>query len=218
MGIRSAHGAEYLGKKAGSFGDAAVFSLYPTKVLGAFGDAGIVVTDSPELNSKIRKLRNYGSSIKYHHDLLGVNSRMDRLQAAFLNVKLNFMESDISKRKRFASCYFSELQNISELEFLWIPDHYTCVWYTFPIRVDKNKRNDLVEFLNSRGVETAVHYPIPIHLQKCYECLGHEYGSFPNAEALAAQIICLPISSFHTKEEILYVAEQIKRFYSRNEC
>lgn len=208
-----AHGAEYKGKRAGSFGDAACFSFYPSKNIGAYGDAGIIVTNNKELCEKIKMMRNYGQSQKYHHDFPGYNSRMDALQAAILLVKMKYVEKWNKMRRKNAKLY-NEL--LTEIKGVITPfEHKDCkhVYYVYVIRV--KKRDKLREFLKSKGVESGVHYPIPIHLLKAYSYLGLGPGSFPVAERVAKEILSLPMFPLLKEEEIQYVVDCIKEFVKK---
>lgn len=204
-----AHGATYKGKTAGTFGDAAGYSFYPGKNLGALGDAGAVVTDDEELAKKIRALKNYGSDYKYHHIYKGNNSRLDELQAAFLSAKLMILDKMNAERRRIAQRYLDEINNPAVV----LP--YVCadcvpVWHVFAVRSER--RDELESFLNSLGIGTNKHYPIPVHLQECYKDLGYKEGDFPAAEEISRTELSLPMYYGMTDEEIDFVIESINRF------
>ena len=202
-----AHGASHCEKKAGTFGKAGAFSFYPGKNLGALGDAGAVVTDDEELAQKIRALGNYGSTRKYKHDYVGVNSRLDEFQAAFLRVKLNCMDEWTLERQKIADKYYSEINN----EKIILPK-YTKenVYHIFPVLSEN--RDDLKNYLEEKGIHTLIHYPIPIHLQGAYSDLGFKAGDFPVAERIAAQELSIPLYPGMTEEDIEYVISAINGY------
>ena len=185
-----AHGASYKARRIGSHGDAATWSFYPSKNLGAMGDGGAVTTNDETLARKIRILRNYGSQKKYVNETLGVNSRLDPIQAALLRVKLNHLDTWNARRKALASLYLDRLNGIG----LCLPEVISgCepVWHLFVIRTER--RDDLQLALERRGIETGIHYPIPPHLQQAYSASGYYAGSFPRAERIARTCLSLPM-------------------------
>ena len=204
-----AHGATYKGRKVGTFGDAACFSFYPGKNLGALGDAGAVVTNSEELAAKVRALGNYGSDYKYHHIWKGNNSRLDELQAAFLSVKLPHLERMNAERRRIADRYLSGIRNES-VTLPIVPDYAVPVWHIFAVRCQE--REALEKWLNAEGVGTNKHYPIPMHLQECYRDLGFKEGDLPIAEEISRTELSLPMYYGMTEEEIGYVIEAVNAF------
>lgn len=204
-----AHGATYKGKKIGSFGNAAGFSFYPGKNLGALGDAGATVTDDKELADKVRALGNYGSDYKYHHIYQGNNSRLDELQAAFLSAKLDHLDRMNSERRRIAARYLNEIDNPVVILPYVISD-VVPVWHIFAIRCER--RNELEKFLNENGIGTNKHYPIPMHLQECYKDLDYKKGDFPIAEEISNTELSLPMYYGMTDEEIQYVVDTVNRF------
>ena len=204
-----AHGATYKGKTTGTFGDAAGYSFYPGKNLGALGDAGAVVTDNEALEKKIRALGNYGSDYKYHHIYKGNNSRLDEMQAAFLSAKLPILEKMNDERRRVAQRYLTEIKNPAVV-LPYVNEDCVPVWHVFAVKCDR--RDELEEYLNSRGIGTNKHYPIPVHLQECYKDLGYKEGDFPVAEEISRTELSLPMYYGMTDEEIDYVIESINRF------
>jgi dTDP-4-amino-4,6-dideoxygalactose transaminase len=185
-----AHGARYKGRRAGSLGHAAAFSFYPSKNLGGYGDGGAVVSSDGAILEKLRLLRNYGSSEKYRHDIKAFNRRLDTLQAAVLRVKLRHLDSWNEVRRRHAALYgglLAETPVITPTTRDWA-EH---TWHLYVIRV--NERDELRTFLADRGIETGIHYPLPVHLQPAYDDLGYPRGSFPQAERLAEEILSLPM-------------------------
>ena len=204
-----AHGATYKGKKVGTLGDAAGFSFYPGKNLGALGDAGAVVTNDEELAKKVRALGNYGSDYKYHHIYKGNNSRLDELQAAFLQVKLPHLKRMNDDRRRIAAKYLEKIKN-PQIELPIVPDYAEPVWHIFGIRC--KRRDELEKYLNEKGIGTNKHYPIPMHLQKCYADLGYKKGDFPIAEEISETELSIPMYYGMRDEEIEYVAEKVNGF------
>ncbi len=201
-----AHGAEYKGKKVGSFGDMAGFSFYPTKNLGCLGDGGAIVTGNEEFHLKTEMLRNYGSLKKYQNELIGLNSRLDEMQAAFLIVKLEYLNLINKHKRELASLYLSHLKE----DFIKpsVQDFSYDVYHIFNIR--HPKRNDLKEYLIKNGIKTDIHYPIPPHKQKAFSYLSHLH--FPISEEIHSTTISLPISTIHSKEDIIRVIETMNKF------
>lgn len=197
-----AHGAKYKGRVIGSFGDAAGFSFYPGKNLGALGDAGATVTNNKELAQKIRALGNYGSDYKYHHVYQGNNSRLDELQAAFLSVKLIYLNKVNDARRQIAQKYIEGIKN-PEIILPFVPDYAEPVWHIFGIRC--RKRMELEKYLNNAGIGTNKHYPIPMHLQECYKNLGWKKGDYPIAEEISNTELSIPMYYGMTDEEIQYI-------------
>ena len=204
-----AHGATYKGKKVGSFGNAAGFSFYPGKNLGALGDAGAIVTSNKEVADKARALGNYGSDYKYHHIYQGNNSRLDEMQAAFLSAKLPYLEKMNEERRRIAQKYLDGICN-SQVILPYVPEDMVPVWHIFGIRC--NRREELERFLNEARIGTNKHYPIPIHLQECYKNLGFKKGDFPIAEEISATELSIPMYYGMRDEEIRYIIDKINEF------
>lgn len=204
-----AHGAVRNGKRAGAFGDIAAFSFYPGKNLGAYGDAGAVTTNNEELAKKIKVLRDHGASRKYFHDVVGYNMRMEGIHGAVLDVKLPHLEDWSKKRRERAAEYHRLLSDAPEiiLPEITSKDH---VFHLFVIRT--KKRDELQKYLKSAGIQTNIHYPVPIHLQKAYAGLGLGAGSYPKTELIAGEILSLPMYPEITQEQIEYVAVKIKEF------
>ncbi len=204
-----AHGATYKGKVVGSFSDAAGFSFYPGKNLGALGDAGATVTNDKALSDKVRALGNYGSDYKYHHIYKGHNSRLDEMQAAFLAAKLPHLERMNENRRFVASRYLSEITN--ELVTLpYVMDDVEPVWHVFAIRTDH--RDELAKYLQDNGISTNKHYPIPMHMQECYKDLNIAKGSLPIAETISATQLSIPMYYGMSEQQISYVIEKINAF------
>lgn len=204
-----AHGAKYKGQIVGTFGDASGFSFYPGKNLGALGDAGAVITNNQELATKVRSLGNYGSDYKYHHIYQGNNSRLDEIQAAFLLAKLPYLDEVNENRRQIASKYLEGIHNDNVI-LPFVSTFCTPVWHIFAIRT--NRRAALEKYLNDSGIGTNKHYPIPIHLQKCYANLGYKKGDFPIAEELSETELSLPMYFGMSDSEIQYVIDKINSF------
>ena len=206
-----AHGATYKEKKVGSLGDVAAFSFYPSKNLGCFGDGGIVVSDNKDLIDKIKMLRNYGQSQKYHHDFFAFNKRLDTTQAAVLNIKLPYIDSWNDSRRDSAKKLNEGLMGIVETP--GFPVDRKPVYHLYVIRVE-SERQELQSFLNMKNIGTGLHYPVPIHLQKAYSELSLKNGDYPVAEDISKRGLSLPMFPFMKDEEINYIVDCIKAFYS----
>ena len=206
-----AHGATYRGRKAGSLGDAAGFSFYPGKNLGALGDGGAVMTNDAELTEVIRALRNYGSHEKYHNKYKGMNSRLDEIQAAVLRVKLQYLDSDTEKRRMVAEAYHSALSSQpSALTVPHVADYGVPAWHLFVVRTAQ--RDDLVEHLMEHGIQTVIHYPVPPHRQTAYPELGSL--SLPLTELIHSQVISLPMGPSMSLESVNYVSSAVSKFFN----
>ena len=186
-----AHGARYHGQRVGSLGDAAGFSFYPGKNLGAFGDAGAVTTDDADLADRVRVLRNYGSREKYRNEVVGHNSRLDPLQAAFLRVKLTHLDAWNARRAEIAARYLDGLEGLDDLTLPHVPDGAESAWHLFVVR--HPERDRLQAALAADGIQTLIHYPVPPHRQPAYADLGMDDGRFPIAEAVHREVLSLPI-------------------------
>lgn len=205
-----AHGAKYKGRIAGSLGNAAGFSFYPGKNLGALGDAGCVTTNDKELADKIRALGNYGSDYKYHHIYKGVNSRLDEIQAAFLRVKLPYLDKWNKDRQKTAKKYLEGIINPLIKLPLFTSEDYEHIYHVFVIRCDR--RDELEEYLNKNGIGTVKHYPIPMHEQECYKDLGIKHGELPIAEEISKTVLSIPMYYGIKDEEVNYVIDMINKF------
>jgi len=206
------HGAQFQGQMTGTFGDAGCFSFYPTKNLGAFGDGGAVWCRTPELAAQIRILRNYGSSKRYYSDVVGYNSRLDELQAALLLVKLPHLDELTEERKNIADRYSTEIVN-PLIRRPGCANGSTHVYHQYVVRVaTKQMRQQLQHHLDSRGIDTLIHYPIPPHLATCYKCLGHTRGDFPITEDMADTILSVPIFNGMSNQQISRVIDAINEF------
>lgn len=205
-----AHGAKYKGKKAGSLCDAAGFSFYPGKNLGALGDGGCITTNNKKLADKVRALGNYGSDYKYHHIYKGVNSRLDEIQAAFLRVKLPNLDRWNEDRRATAKKYFEGIKNPLIKLPLKSTNEFEHIYHVFVIRC--NKRDELEKYLNDNNIGTLKHYPIPMHEQECYKDLGIKHGELPIAEEISKTVLSIPMYYGMADEEVNYVIDMINNF------
>ncbi len=205
-----AHGAKQNAKRSGSIGQAGAFSFYPTKNLGGFGDGGAIVTNDPKIYETCKMLRNYGQRNRYYHEIKGINSRLDEMQAAILSVKLKHLEEYVSKRNEIAGWYNEALQGISQIT---LPKAQGTNYHAYHLYVIKAENRDgLLKHLIDNGVGSLIHYPVPVHQQECYK----EFNtiSLPNTEEFSKTIVSLPIHPFLTKEEVQEVATIIRSFYN----
>lgn len=207
-----AHGAKVQGQCVGTFGECNAFSFYPTKNLGALGDGGAVVTSDPQRAEFIRKYRNYGQSSRYVFEFVGINSRLDSLQAAVLSRRLTYLEALNTERRRLAEVYRHALAGIEHLTLPANALGVTPVYHLFVVRTPG--RDALQTYLQQRGIQTHVHYPVPPHLQPAYRHLGFGPGAFPLTEALAATSLSLPLFPGMTAPEQAYVIEQVQQFFA----
>ncbi|HZJ38171.1 MAG TPA: DegT/DnrJ/EryC1/StrS family aminotransferase [Chthoniobacterales bacterium] len=205
-----AHGSVYQGKRAGHLGDAAAFSFYPTKNLGAFGDAGAVVTDDDDIADRVRILRNYGSRTRYQNEVKGINSRLDPIQASFLRVKLKHLDEWNSRRHKIAAQYLDALKEQPDLVLPSVAPAAESAWHLFVLR--HRRREDLLKHLNEAGIGTLVHYPIPPHLSGAYVNEGWKRGDFPLTEEIANTIFSVPINPHLNGDTIAYVINGLQKF------
>jgi dTDP-4-amino-4,6-dideoxygalactose transaminase len=210
-----AFGAEYCGKKAGTIGDCGSVSFYPGKNLGAFGDAGMVLTNSKTIAEKIRILCNQGNKDKYIHLLLGRNNRMDGIQGAVLNLKLKYLDKWNKERQALAGYYNKGLAGLP-VTTPFVSNYSTHIYHQYVLRVAKN-RDELLKFLKSKGIDSRVFYPIPLHLQKCFAYLGYRRGDFPEAEKASSQTLTLPIGPELTLKERKYIICSVRGYYEKEE-
>jgi dTDP-4-amino-4,6-dideoxygalactose transaminase len=210
-----AHGATYGGKKTGSLGDIGCFSFYPTKSLGAFGDGGIVVTDSDEINKKIQMLRDYGRKDRYQHKIKGYNSRLDTVQAVILSAKLDYLDQWNQMRNEHAAYYFELLNGASGITVPVIKNDRTHVFQTFAVRV--SDRDRVLDGMKDKGIGVLIHYPIPVHLQEAYADLGYKEGDFPVSEQVANEVLSLPMFPHMNKDQIEYVCASLKELCTENQ-
>lgn len=205
------HGARYHGKMTGAFGDIGCFSFYPSKNLGAFGDGGAVITDNEKIASDIKMYRNYGSEKRYYNKAVGMNSRLDEMQAGLLRVKLKHLEELTQEREQIADRYLKEINNGKVL--LPAPrtgDGNRNVWHQFVVRCEN--RGEFIDYLKKEGIGTLIHYPVPPHLSEAYGYLGHRKGFLPITEKYADTVCSIPIYNGMKEEEIQFVIDMINRF------
>ncbi|MCL2184484.1 MAG: DegT/DnrJ/EryC1/StrS family aminotransferase [Treponema sp.] len=210
FGMKTKYNGEYI--HSGLIGDFGIFSFFPTKTLGGYGDGGMIVTNNEELYKKAKSYRTHGSTKKYHHDYIGYNSRLDTLQAAILNIKLKHIDNAIQKRANHAAQYRELLKNIEEIKLPVIKTDNKEVNYVFCIKA--HKRDELDSYLKSNEIGTSIYYPVPLHLQKCFEYLDYKKGDFPVAEKLCDSVLALPMFPELTEDEVSFVCEKIKRFFN----
>lgn len=203
------HGAKFNDKMTGTFGDIGCFSFYPSKNLGAFGDAGAIVTDNPQIAEDIRVFRNYGSEKRYYNRVVGTNSRLDEMQAGLLRVRLSHIKELENEKRKICTRYLNEINNPNIILPL-IRDGATHIWHQFVIRTER--RNELIEYLEGKGIGTIIHYPIPPHLSEAYSYLGHKKGAFPITEQYADTVLSIPLYNGMTEDELDYVIEALNEF------
>jgi len=201
-------GSTYKNRKVGSLGDIGCFSFFPTKNLGAFGDGGMATTNSPYLADKLVALRNHGGKVRYYHDELGMNSRLDEIQAAILRIKFEYLDKWNSRRKEIAYKYNELLKDVEEIVTPKELADTRCVYHQYTLQVPS--RDEIFESLKQKGVMAMIYYPVPLHLQEVHKYLGMKEGSLPVTEALAKKVISLPIFPEITESQITQVAEAVK--------
>jgi len=201
-----AHGAEYKGKKSGSFGIMSAFSFYPSKNLGAYGDAGMVLTNDESLYNKLRMLRNYGQKERYYHSMFGINSRLDEIQAGILRVKLKHLEEWNERRRKIAEKYNENLKDLVKTPLEIIGCKH--IYHLYVIRTKERER--LKKYLEENGIQTLIHYPIPVHLQPVFKSNSIQ---LPITEKVSKEILSLPIYPQLTDEEVEYIISKIKKFF-----
>lgn len=205
------HLAEYKGKRIGGIGTSASFSFYPGKNLGAFGESGAVTTNDDDIALKVRMYRDHGSVKKYYHETFGHNYRMEGIQGAVLGVKLKHLNDWTDSRRSAAKKYKEQLSEVKEVLLPAEMPYAKHVYHLFIIQVPE--RDKLMNYLNENGVSTGLHYPVPLHLQKCFEQLGYKKGDFPNTEKLADNCLSLPMFPELNDDQIGYISDKIKSFY-----
>jgi dTDP-4-amino-4,6-dideoxygalactose transaminase len=204
------HGARYNGIRVGTFGDISCFSFYPGKNLVCFGDGGAICTNNQDLFKKMKLLHNLGSDKKYYHEIMGRNSRLDTIQAAILRIKLKHLDENNNKRRIIANRYSELLKDIDELVIPYINTKCLPVWHLYVIRILNNKRDEFQQFLKSHGIDTIIHYPIPIHKQEAFKMYNNE--SYPICEKYTSEIISLPMYPELQDNDIEYVCSVIKQW------
>lgn len=205
-------GSEYKGNKSCNISTLSCTSFFPSKPLGCYGDGGAIFTTDNEMAEKIRSLRVHGQTKRYHHKYIGLNGRLDTIQAAILNVKMDHFEDEISKRHKIAAKYSEKLKNLDGLVVPFVKEDRTSVFAQFSVRV--KDRETVVAKLKEAGIPTAIHYPKPLHLQEAYADLGYKKGDFPISEIVSEEILSLPMSPFLSDEDQDYIIETMKSFYN----
>lgn len=203
------HGARFNGQMTGTFGDIGCFSFYPSKNLGAFGDAGAIVTNNDKIAEDVRVFRNYGSEKRYYNKVVGANSRLDEMQAGLLRVRLRHLDELAEEKKQICNRYLKELHN-SKIELPQIRDGATHIWHQFVIKT--NYRDELIKYLDERNIGTIIHYPIPPHLSEAYAYLGMKAGDLPITEKYANSVLSIPLYNGMTEEEQTYIIDEINKF------
>ncbi|MBX2991927.1 MAG: DegT/DnrJ/EryC1/StrS family aminotransferase [Bacteroidetes bacterium] len=203
-------GASYKGRKVCTFGDLSCISYFPSKNLGAFGDAGMVVTNDVALGEKVRMICAHGSKVRYYHEALGVNSRLDTLQAVILSVKLNHLDNWNAARRAAAETY-NELLKETPVTIPFVAPDCEHIFHQYTLRAPK--RNELADYLKQKGIPHAIYYPVPLHLQKAFAVAGKQSGAFPVTEYAADEVLSLPIHTELTEEQLVYITDAIKEFY-----
>ena len=203
------HGACFNEQMTGTFGDIGCFSFYPSKNLGAFGDAGAITTDNPQIAEDIKIFRNYGSEKRYHNKVVGANSRLDEMQAGLLRVRLSHMNELAEEKKQICERYLKEINN-KKIELPRIREGATHIWHQFVVHC--KERDELIKYLDEKEIGTIIHYPIPPHLSEAYQYLGLREGALPITEQYAKEVLSIPLYNGMTKEELDYVIEAINQF------
>lgn len=203
------HGACFNGQMTGTFGDIGCFSFYPSKNLGAFGDAGAIVTNNEKIAQDFKMYRNYGSQVRYYNKVVGANSRLDEIQAGLLNVRLSHIKELTEERIQLCERYSKEIIN-PKIEKPLIRSGATSVWHQYVIHC--KQRDELIKFLNDKNIGTIIHYPVPPHLQECYDYLGYKKGAFPITEKFANEVLSIPLYNGMTNEEQSRVIDAINEF------
>lgn len=208
---KSAKGGE---QKAGTIGTIGTTSFFPSKNLGCYGDGGAIFTNAPSLAETLRAMANHGQFEKYYHEMIGVNSRLDTIQAAILNVKLKYLNNYAESRRKAADIYDRELKGTEGIIIPLRSGQSTHVFHQYTLKVKNGRREALRNFLNERGVPSMIYYPVPLHLQKAYKGYGYKEGDFPVAERLSEEVLSLPVHTEMEEDQILFITEQVKAFFN----
>jgi UDP-2-acetamido-2-deoxy-ribo-hexuluronate aminotransferase len=200
-------------QKAGTIGSIGTTSFFPSKNLGCFGDGGAIMTHDASLAEKFKMIANHGQKVKYHHEIIGVNSRLDTMQAAILSVKLNYLNEYMEKRQSVAAYYDKNLSGIRGLQTPTRAKNSTHVFHQYTLKIADNRRDDLKKYLEQKGIPTMIYYPVPLHLQKAYYNEKTGKGSFPVTERLSQTVISLPIHTEMTSEQLAYICTSIQNFF-----
>lgn len=200
--------------KAGTMGDIGTTSFFPSKNLGCFGDGGAIFTNNGDLAEKLQMIANHGQKAKYYHDVVGVNSRLDTLQAAVLRIKLGELENYTKHRQKAAAFYDQSFAGINEIAIPARSKNSTHVFHQYTLKVKNGRRDDLKEYLTSHGVPSMIYYPVPLHLQKAYVGWGYKAGDFPVSESLSKEVISLPMHTELTQEQLVFISNTVKAFFA----
>lgn len=203
------HGAKFDGKMTGTFGDIGCFSFYPSKNLGAFGDAGAIVTNDDGIAEDTRVFRNYGSEKRYYNKVVGTNSRLDEIQAGFLRIRLKYLDRLAQEKRTICERYLDRMHN-DKIVLPTIREGATHIWHQFVVRTEE--REELIRYLDDKGIGTIIHYPIPPHLSEAYRYLNIEQGSLPITEKYAKTVLSLPLYNGMTEDEQEYVIDAVNHF------
>ena len=195
--------------QAGTMGEIGCLSFFPSKNLGCYGDGGAMMTDDEALAERLRAICRHGSKVKYHHDYVGINSRLDTLQAAILQVKLRHLNEYIANRRAAAEYYFNALKSVDWLQLPDIKQNTQHTFHQFTLRVKDGKRDALKQYLSDKGIPTMIYYPIPVHLQPAYRSLGYQEGDFPVSERLCKEVLSLPMHTELAEDQLQYICETI---------
>ncbi len=206
-----AFGAEYKGKKSGTIADCGTVSFFPGKNLGGFGDAGMVLTNDPDIESKLKILRNQGNKDKYHHLVLGYNNRLDTIQAAILKVKLKYLDSWNKKRQANAEYYNRNFKSLG-LKIPFVPEGNTHIYHQYTLRLNGTSAK-LMDYLNSKGIDARVYYPVPLHQQECFKYLGYKQGDFPESEKASVEALSIPVYPDLSQEQLDYIVSSVKDLF-----
>jgi len=206
-------GASYKGKKVCTFGDVGCISFFPSKNLGAFGDAGMVVSNDKECAARMRIIAAHGSRVRYYHEVLGINSRLDTIQAAILGVKYAYLDQWNAARKKAAERYTAMLQGTPVVPPYVLP-HVDHIFHQYTLRVPR--RDELAAYLKQREIPHAIYYPVPLHLQQAFAMAGNKKGDFPATESATAEVLSLPMHTELTDEQLTYITDSIKGFYAKH--
>ena len=207
-----AFGADYKGKKAGTFGDCGALSLFPGKNLGAFGDAGAILTNSQTIAEHLKIFRNQGNKEKYYHLVIGYNNRLDTLQAAILKVKLKYLDGWNKRRQENAEYFNQQLKGLP-LNTPFVPEYATHIYHQYILRLNGASLK-LIEHLRAKGIDSRVYYPVPLHLQKCFKALGYKKGDFPVSEQACKETLAIPVYPDLTREEKEHIVSSIKGYFN----
>lgn len=200
-------------KKCGTIGTIGATSFFPSKNLGCYGDGGALFTDDEKIAEKIRMIANHGQKVKYYHDIIGVNSRLDTIQAGILRIKLKELDNYSFSRQKAAEFYNKKLKEVANIQIPYCSSHSTHVYHQYTIQVKNDKRDELQAYLRSNGIPSMIYYPVPVHLQKAYKSYGYKNGEFPVSEDLANRVISLPMHTELEDQQLTYITDKVIEFF-----